>query len=67
MKKFIPNKKFKKKYDKIFKQDPLAANLLLLLCELADKNGQIKTNEEELCTLMLIRFNDPTEYQFKIN
>jgi hypothetical protein len=59
---FIPNKKFRKKYNKIFKRDPLAANTFLLLCEIADEKGQVVTNEEEIAELMAIRFEDPREY-----
>lgn len=59
---FKPNRKFKRKYNGIFKKDPIAANMFLLLCELADKNGQVETNEEELAELMAARFNDPKEY-----
>lgn len=36
--------------------------MFLLLCELADKNGQVKTSEEQLAELMAARFNDPEEY-----
>jgi hypothetical protein len=59
---FVPNREFKRKYKQLFKKDPLAANTFLLLCELADERGQVKTNEEELAELMAIRFNDPREY-----
>ena len=59
---FRPNKKFKKDYDKIFKENPRTANLYLLICELADERGQVKTNEQELADLMMVRFNDPWEY-----
>jgi hypothetical protein len=59
---FMPNRKFKRKYDKIFKKDPEAANLWLLLCELADQKGQFKTSPEELAILFAARFNDPKEY-----
>lgn len=60
---FKPNKKFKRKYDKIFKQAPLAANMFLLLCELADEKGQvIIENEQELAELISVRFEDPGEY-----
>jgi len=59
---FKPNKKFKRKYKKLFKKDPLAANTFLLLCELADEKGQVETNEQELAELMAARFNDPEEY-----
>ena len=60
---FKPNRKFKKEYDRIFRQNPEAANLLLLMCELANENGEVKTNEEELAILMDARFNDYKEYQ----
>ena len=59
---FKPTRKFRKDYDRLFKKDPIAANTLLLLCELADKNGQVKTNEARFAELMAARFNDPEEY-----
>lgn len=59
---FKPNRAFKRKYQKIFKQDPQAANLFLLLAELTDTKGQIITNEEELAQLFEARFSDPSEY-----
>lgn len=59
---FTPNRKFKKRYDKIFKKNPEAANLFLLLAELADEKGQVATNEEDLAELMAVRFEDPGEY-----
>jgi len=36
MEKFKPNRRFKKKHHKLFKQDPIGANMFLLLAELAD-------------------------------
>lgn len=60
---FNPNRKFKKEYDRIFRQDPEAANLFLLLCELANEKGEVVSNEEELAILMDARFNDYREYQ----
>lgn len=59
---FKPNRNFKKQYNKIFKRDPAAANLFLLLMEIADDQGQVETTEEELAALMAARFNDPKEY-----
>jgi len=59
---FVPNRRFKRKYKKIFKKDPEAANLFLLLCELADERGQVEASEEELAELMAVRFYDPLEY-----
>ncbi len=60
---FNPNRRFKKKYDKLFRQSPEAANLFLLLAKLADKKGEVKTSEEELAALMEARFNDYREHQ----
>jgi len=59
---FKPNIQFQQKYDKIFQWSPEAANLFLLVCEVADKNGQVKITEEELAKLLAARFEDPTEY-----
>jgi len=60
---FKPNRKFRKDYDSLFQQDPISANIFLLLCELADSNGQVKTSdEEELAELFSVRFEDPKEY-----
>jgi hypothetical protein len=59
---FTPNKKFKKKYDKLFKKDPLAANTFLLICELAGEKGQVVTDEKEIADLIAIRFEDPRRY-----
>ena len=59
---FKPNGEFKKDYDRIFKENPRTANLYLLICELADERGEVKTNEQELADLMMVRFNDPWEY-----
>ena len=59
---FWPNKRFRKKYDKLFKKDPEQANLFLLLCELADEKGKTKTDPTELAELFAARFNDPKGY-----
>jgi len=61
------NRKFKRDYDRIFRKDPAAANVFLLLAELADEKGQIKLEtpfpEAEIQRLMAARFNDPKAYQ----
>lgn len=66
---FSPNRKFRRDYDKIFKKDPCAANLLLLLAELADENGNVvlpaNLPEIELQKLMSARFDDPKKYHLK--
>ena len=60
---FKPNRKFKRDYDQIFKEDALSANLLLLLCELADDDGQVKfADDDDLVELIQARFSDPEEY-----
>jgi hypothetical protein len=61
---FRPNRKFKREYDKIFKRAPLAANMFLLLCEIANDKGQvIIKDEQELAELMAVRFEDSEAYQ----
>ena len=37
--------------------------MMLLLCELADEKGLVKTDEAELARLMAARFDDPRAYQ----
>ena len=62
------NRKFRREYRKIFKKDPMAANLFLLLAELADENGQVRLGpdpEAELAVLMAARFEDPAAYQLR--
>jgi len=64
-----PNRKFKREYDRLFREDPLGANTFLLMCELANKKGHVKiqgSNEQEIAEeiqkLLIARFNDPEEY-----
>jgi hypothetical protein len=59
---FKPNRKFKKDYNRIFRKDPQAANLFLLLTEIADEHGRVATAEQELADLMAARFEDAGEY-----
>lgn len=66
MKSFTPNRRFRRDYDRAFRKDPAAANMLLLLAELADNQGQVclgPVPEFELKRLMSARFSDPTAYQ----
>ncbi len=62
---FKPNKHFRKKYDALFRLDPLTANVFLLLAELADENGEVKIDDSELLRLAVARFEDPRRYQFE--
>ena len=59
---FRPNKRFKADYDKLFKDNPEQANVLLLLCELADEHGQVEISDDDLTHLFNARFNYSTEY-----
>jgi len=64
---FTPNRQFRRDYNKIFRKDPAAANVFLLLAELADEKGRVKISwpfpEEEIQRLMASRFSDPRAYQ----
>ena len=64
---FSPNRKFKRDYDRLFRKDPAAANVFLLLAELADDKGQVRLEtpfpEVEIQRLMAARFTDPRAYQ----
>ena len=63
---FIPNRKFRRDYDRLFRKDPRAANVMLLLCEIADEKGQVRLEtpfpEVEIQRLMAARFTDPRAY-----
>ncbi|PIP07074.1 MAG: hypothetical protein COX51_07455 [Syntrophobacteraceae bacterium CG23_combo_of_CG06-09_8_20_14_all_50_8] len=60
---FTPNHHFRREYERLFKKDPLGANVFLLLAELADEKGQVQTSEKELADLIAARFDDPRAYQ----
>lgn len=63
---FTPNHNFRREYERIFKIDPAAANVMLLLCELADEKGQVMLGpcpEREIQQLMITRFDDPRAHQ----
>lgn len=65
--KFKPNRHFRRDYKKIFRRSPEAANMLLLLCELADEKGLVHLgpdHEGQLAELMSMRFENPAAYQF---
>lgn len=60
---FKPDRAFRKRYDRLFRANPLGANMLLLIAELADRKGRVKTTEEEIAALFNVRFEDPKAYQ----
>ena len=57
---FHLNRKFRREYAKLFKRDPLTANAFLLLCELADKNGEVVFEDPvtDLQELLVARFGE---------
>jgi hypothetical protein len=62
----ILNRRFRRDYDRAFRKDPLAANMLLLLAELANERGEVHLGpvpEVEIQRLMAARFKDPRGYQ----
>ena len=60
---FKPNRRFIKKYDWLFKTNPLAANIFLMLAEQADEKGQVTVKDaREIARLMAARFEDPRRY-----
>ena len=60
------NRKFRREYDRLYKKDAAAANVMLLLCELADECGDVRIEtpfpEIEVQRLMLARFDNPRAY-----
>jgi len=63
---FIPSRRFRRRYDQIFGYSPLAANIFLLMAELANVRGDVHMGpcpEQDIQRLMLARFNDPRAYQ----
>lgn len=60
------NRPFRREYDRLFKKDPVSANMMLLLLEIADDAGRIRLGhdlEADLVKLMVARFNDPRSHQ----
>lgn len=63
---FIPNRRFRREYDRLFQANPLRANIFLLLSELADDRGEVvlpNPPERALRLLLTARFDDPRGYQ----
>mgnify|MGYP003594149562 CR=1 FL=1 len=63
---FVPNRHFRRQYNRIFRNNPAAANMLLLLAELADEHGGVRFDgpdpSTEIAGLMAVRFPDPRAY-----
>jgi hypothetical protein len=57
------NRNIRREYNRLYGKNPTAANLFLLLTELADKRGRVQATEAELSLLMAARFEDPKAYQ----
>ena len=64
---FTPSRHFRREYDRLFKKDPAAANVFLLLAELANERGEVRLDtpfpETEIQRLLGARFDDPRAYQ----
>lgn len=64
---FKGNYKFWQKYDRLFKEDPVEANMFLLFAEITEERGYVKLPAKdpapEIDRLMTARFNDQTAYQ----
>lgn len=64
---FKSNRKFHRDYDRLFRKDPMGANIFLLLVEVANERGEIRFEvpflEIEIQRLMARRFEDPRAYQ----
>lgn len=57
---FQSNRAFRRDYEKLFRRNPLAANLLLLFAEQADDRGMVNfKNYSELVKRMAERFENP--------
>lgn len=63
---FIPSRRFRREYDRLFRKDPAAANVFLLLAELANKHAEVRIDspcpEAEVQRLLVARFEDPRAY-----
>ena len=64
---FTPNRRFHRAYDRLFRKDPVGANIFLLLAEMANEHGEIRLQapspEIEIQRLLDVRFDDPRVYQ----
>ena len=64
---FAPGRKFKRHYDRLFRKDQAAANVFLLMAELADEHREVRFDTPdpaaEVARLMAARFTDPRAYQ----
>ena len=64
---FISSRRFRREYDRVFRKDPAAANVMLLLAELANERGEVRFDNPdpaiEIQRLMVARFDDPRAYQ----
>ena len=64
---FTPTRRFRRDYDRIFRRDPAAANVMLLLAELANERGEVRFDNPdsamEIQRLLAVRFDDCRAYQ----
>lgn len=63
---FVANRIFRRDYNRLFNRNPVAANILLLLAELADEKGRVclgPNPEAEIANLLDARFDNARAYQ----
>ncbi len=64
---FTPSRRFRRHYDRLFRKDPAAANVFLLMAELANERGEVRFDNPdpaaEIQRLMAVRFDDCRAYQ----
>ena len=60
-------RKIRCNYDRLFKTDPVGANIYLLLTELTEEHGKVKFNNPDrsaiISLLLAARFDNPGAYQ----
>lgn len=69
MKPFTSSRRFRRDYDRLFRKDPAAANVFLLMAELADERGEVRFDNPdpalEIQRLLAARFDDCRAYQLQ--
>lgn len=66
---FTSNRRFRRAYERLFRNDPVGANIFLMLAGLVNEHGEIRLEasspEIEIQRLLEARFDDPREYQLE--
>jgi hypothetical protein len=66
---FTPNRRFRRAYNRLFRKNPVGANIFFMLAELANEHGEIRLEapspEIEIQRLLAARFDDPRVHQME--